>query len=80
MGSADLCYPTMMYKSGNSPISKALEVLGLTSSSWALWRHERSATIGSFIEQGLLSPVVVGVDHFLQSCPVYSLLLLLGQE
>ena len=38
---------------GNFPISKVFDVLGLTRSSYALWRRERSTTIGSFIDSGL---------------------------
>ena len=38
---------------GNFPISKVLDVLGLTKSLWVLWRRERSATIGSFMDGGL---------------------------
>ena len=38
---------------GNFPISKVFDVLGLTRLSYALWRRERLATIGSFIDGGL---------------------------
>ena len=39
--------------SGNFPISRVEEVLGFTASSWAVWRRERSDTMGSLMDGGL---------------------------
>ena len=38
---------------GNFPISRVEEVLGFTASSWAVWRRERSDTMGSLMDGGL---------------------------
>ena len=57
---------------GNFPISKVLDVLGLTRSSCALWRRDRSPL-------GVLFPVVVGEDHVLRPNPAYSPLQPLGR-
>ena len=39
--------------SGNFPISKVFDMLSLTESSWAVWRWDRSVTIGSLIDGDL---------------------------